>query len=252
MKKVNQKYLESIKQYKDPYWKIQGETKTHREKYKKLKAFFKREINSLYAYPKSKTEEILKKEEYYEYVKLVHYLGLKMLRPPYWFRNVGLNFLLKVYEKWKSQANLLKQDYYLKLWLYERDFSQSQIVFGLNNKIKRYNSMFESHEKNRDINFLTKDMQNKLLKYNIQYCKEVVPLQLEDLEEKAIWEMAFTALKMGYEIDNALLTKKEPILSNLEPFIELGFIEEAVYEDENFYLVHADNVWILEEDNITK
>lgn len=237
-----QKHLQQIsyirrKQFKDPYWKVP----------KELKNLFKADSSALLTSPKDQIGELLK-EDYYNHIKILDYVGLKNIRPPYWFRNLALHYLLNLFENWKAQANLLNQEYYLKLWIYDDEFSRSEIVFGLNNKIKRYNNLFERHDQKKNINFLTKDMQSKISNYNIQYCKEMNPLSVDDLNEISTSRATSYAIKMGYEIDKHLLFQDDSVLKNLCPFMECGFIQKVEDEDfdEVFYIMHIDNIWVLD------
>ncbi len=247
-----QKHLQELtylrrKQYKNPYRKIQGKTKRETKYIKQLINFFKLEANSKDAYPEEQRDEVMDKD-YYNHVKILNHVGLRRIRPPYWFRNIAFNYLLRMFEKWKAQATQLNQDYYLKLWIYDDEFSRSEIVFGLNNRVKRYNNLFENHDQEKDMTFLTKVMKNKLMNYNIQYCKEMIPLRADDFEEDKTCQVAEYAIKMGYDIDKNLLLQEESILKNLDPFLECGFIQKIDDEDsdEHFYIMHIDNIWVLE------
>ena len=50
--------------------------------------------------------------------------------------------LLDIYENWKSQLDKLGQPYYLKLWLFEPHFSQSQVVCAIGDSIDFYENTF--------------------------------------------------------------------------------------------------------------
>ena len=53
-----------------------------------------------------------------------------------------LNGLLDIYEDWKNQLDKLGQSYYLKVWLFEPRFSQSQVVCAIDERIDYYENLF--------------------------------------------------------------------------------------------------------------
>lgn len=205
----------------------------------------KRELNQTAPFPLTSIKEI-KKADYHNYKKIIHYTGLFNLRPPFWFRNQALNCLINTLEKWKTYAEALKQDYYLKLWIYEDEFSRSEIVFALNDRLRRYNSIFDLNENDCALPFLTHEIQNKLMKYNIQFCKETYPFDAEDLEDKQTSMLAKLAIKMGYQLDKILLYSNESALKNIDRFLESGFIRQFKQDGEHFYDIHIDNIWVIE------
>lgn len=63
-----------------------------------------------------------------------------------------LNGLLDIYDDWKNQLDKLRQPYYLKIWLYEPRFSQSQIVCAIGENIDFYSNTFFKQEKTEYLN----------------------------------------------------------------------------------------------------
>jgi len=53
-----------------------------------------------------------------------------------------LNTLLDIYADWKDQLDKLGQPYYLKVWLFEPRFSQSQVVCAIGDSIDYYENVF--------------------------------------------------------------------------------------------------------------
>ena len=53
-----------------------------------------------------------------------------------------LNGLIDIYENWKIQLDKLGQPYYLKIWLFEPRFSQSQVVCAIGDRISFYENNF--------------------------------------------------------------------------------------------------------------
>lgn len=57
-----------------------------------------------------------------------------------------LNGLLDIYENWKTQLDEFGQAYYLKIWLFEPRFSQSQVVCAIGDSIDFYENTFYKPE----------------------------------------------------------------------------------------------------------
>ena len=53
-----------------------------------------------------------------------------------------LSALLDIYFSWKQQLDSMNQSYYLKIWLYEPNFSKSQVVCAVDDRIDHYNNIF--------------------------------------------------------------------------------------------------------------
>ncbi len=62
-----------------------------------------------------------------------------------------LNGLLDIYESWKTQLDKLGQPYYLKIWLFEPRFCQSQIVCAVGKFIEFYNNTFEKADSEKQM-----------------------------------------------------------------------------------------------------
>lgn len=60
--------------------------------------------------------------------------------------------LLDIYDAWKVQLERLGEPYYLKIWLYEPRFSQSEVVCATGGRIEYYQNMFYGPEKGKYIN----------------------------------------------------------------------------------------------------
>jgi hypothetical protein len=63
-----------------------------------------------------------------------------------------LNGLLDIYEDWKSQLDKLGQPYYLKVWLFDPRFSQSQVVCAIGDNVDFYENTFFKPEKSKILN----------------------------------------------------------------------------------------------------
>jgi len=83
----------------------------------------------------------------YQYVheRVVHpwdvYVGSK-ISPPKRFRDEIILGLLKRYEHWDAQLQKLGEPYYLKVWLFDKTFFESQIVVAIRERIQWYENIF--------------------------------------------------------------------------------------------------------------
>jgi hypothetical protein len=81
-----------------------------------------------------------------------------------------LNGLLDIYEEWKKQLDKLGQPYYLKVWLFEPRFSQSQVVCAIGNNVNFYKSTFYKPDRNKVIQLDNYgSLKTKLSKFNWDY-----------------------------------------------------------------------------------
>lgn len=63
-----------------------------------------------------------------------------------------LNGLFEIYEQWEQQLKSLEEPYYLKIWLYEPRFSNSQVVCAIGNCLHFYDSTFHKPEISKRLN----------------------------------------------------------------------------------------------------
>ena len=111
-----------------------------------------------------------------------------------------LSGLLDIYENWKNQLDQLGHPYYLKLWLFEPRFSQSQVVCALGESIAFYEQTFFKPDKIKVLQFNNYGtLKAKLEKLNMDYRLDEdhydngevgQPEQyasIQDFEETKIW-----------------------------------------------------------------
>ncbi len=73
---------------------------------------------------------------------------LEKRNPPLWFRKLFIQALCDVYDNWQQYAQQLGIPYYLKIWIFEPNFTQSQIAFGIDERITWYENLFTAHDQN--------------------------------------------------------------------------------------------------------
>ena len=87
---------------------------------------------------------------HYDYERVVHPWGIcvrSKISPPKRLRNEIIAGLLERYEQWNQLLRQLGEPYYLKVWIYDRLFFESQIVMGIRERIQWYENVFEPTER---------------------------------------------------------------------------------------------------------
>lgn len=148
------------------------------------------------------------------------------------FKEALINGLFEIYNTWKIQLDSLNKEYYLKMWLFEKNLRKSQIVCSIDEKIDFYENTFEKVEdqnlKNETFNF-------------------------ENLKEKATnyqWEKALDHLY----IESDYVGEKSEYKNEKEYFDSKNWFENVVQKkyirkdpfgkDDFFYVLENDIVWI--------
>ena len=62
-----------------------------------------------------------------------------------------LKGLLEIYKNWKTQLDNIGQSYYLRIWLFEPRFSQSQVVCAIGDSIDFYKNNFFKPDNKKEI-----------------------------------------------------------------------------------------------------
>jgi hypothetical protein len=62
--------------------------------------------------------------------------------PPLWFRRLILEAFIEVYDSWNNQLLLSAEPFYLKIWLFEPRFHQTQVVAAVGQRMKYYDNLF--------------------------------------------------------------------------------------------------------------
>lgn len=104
------------------------------------------------------TDYLLKdSDRYYAKISVDPWSGLSLTnceipQPTGKTRQKILEGLLDIYENWKGQLDKLRQPYYLKIWLFEPRFSQSQVVCAIGDSIDFYENTFLKPEETKNLN----------------------------------------------------------------------------------------------------
>ena len=96
------------------------------------------------------------RDRYYAKIRVHPWSGLSLKnsvtpQPTGKTKQKMLNGLLDIFENWKAQLDKLEQPYYLKIWLFEPRFSQSQVVCAIGDRIDFYENTFYKPDNNKTI-----------------------------------------------------------------------------------------------------
>lgn len=115
------------------------------------------------------------RDRYYAKIRVHPWSGLSLTnsitpQPTGKTKQKILNGLLDIYENWKAQLDQLGRPYYLKVWLFEPYFSNSQVVCAIGDSIDLYENIFYKPDTNKIIPFERYGILNtKLSKLNWNY-----------------------------------------------------------------------------------
>ena len=80
-----------------------------------------------------------------DYVKLWidPFYRLTRRNPPIWYSRLILKAMIEVHQSWSEQMKKLNEPFYLKIWLYNPNFINSQIVVAFRECLNYYNNTFD-------------------------------------------------------------------------------------------------------------
>jgi hypothetical protein len=67
-------------------------------------------------------------------------------------RRYMVEALLDIYDHWKKQLESFDNSYYLKIWLYDNRFTESEVVCAIGERIERYENIFYFPDENKEFN----------------------------------------------------------------------------------------------------
>lgn len=91
------------------------------------------------------------REYHRDYIKLwIHpFYVLVRRNPPVWYNKILLEAMIDVYLAWYEKMKNENEDFYLKIWLYDPHFINSQIVVAYKDCIDFYNETFEKRKEHK-------------------------------------------------------------------------------------------------------
>lgn len=80
-----------------------------------------------------------------DYVKLWidPFYRLRRRNPPVWYSRLLLEAMIEVYQSWSQRMKGLNEPFYLKMWLYNPHFINSQIVVAFRDCLSYYDHTFD-------------------------------------------------------------------------------------------------------------
>lgn len=169
------------------------------------------------------------RDRYYAKIRVHPWSGLSLTNsitpePTRKTKQKMLNGFLDIYEDWKSQLDKLGQPYYLKIWLFEPRFSQSQVVCAIGDNVDFYENTFFKPEKSKILNADNYGkLKGRLESFNWDY-----RLDEDHYDNTEVGEPEIYASRQDYEDTKKWFSKllKKPHRTN--KFIEpIGDITES-------------------------
>ena len=175
-----------------------------------------------------------------DYAKLwIHpFYSFNRRNPPNWYNRLLLNEMIDVYLNWFEKMAEEKESFYLKIWLYEPNFINSQIVVSYKDCINYYDRTFDKNpiKKNFPIHKY-KSLEDKLSLFDWEICIDMDEFWASDLKE---------------DIDLGFKTTAE-----VEEIITKSYGTDKVSLDDGddiLYKVNIGDVWLgtLKKENLTQ
>ncbi|WP_049790037.1 hypothetical protein [Paenibacillus sp. JDR-2] len=69
--------------------------------------------------------------------------GLVRRTPPIWYNRLLLDAMIEVYNSWQETLTKTEEPFYLKIWLFDPEFINSQIVAAYRDGLHFYDNAFE-------------------------------------------------------------------------------------------------------------
>ena len=89
-------------------------------------------------------ERLKDRQVYYQKIYVYPWANLFCSKqPPTGYRNQITSGLIDIYLKWRLELEKLGQPYYLKIWLNDPRFMDSQVVAAIGEKIEYYSKLFQ-------------------------------------------------------------------------------------------------------------
>ncbi|MCP3776693.1 hypothetical protein NLX71_25985 [Paenibacillus sp. MZ04-78.2] len=88
-------------------------------------------------------EQLNKYHRDYAKLWIPPFYGIHRRNPPVWFNRLILEAMLEVYENWLQKFKEMDEEFYLKIWLYDPHFINSQIVAAYKECLFFYDQTFD-------------------------------------------------------------------------------------------------------------
>jgi len=149
-------------------------------------------------------------------------------------KKLFLDALLDIYTDWKTELSKLGQPYYLKIWLYETDFSKSQVVCAIGENVNFYENTFTKPENPKFLN---------LDNYGI-LSQKMKRLQWKHYLEEDHYENNFVGELREYASEKDYYETKTWFNKLLKKPHQITTFEEQINGAYELYSFKKGNVWI--------
>ena len=123
---------------------------SNKKKVRGWKTQLKRLENLKNAYLNINLEELNEHKRFYVKIWIDPWDRLVKRNPPFWFRREILKALIEIYLSWDKSLSQLNMVYYLKIWMFDQRFYNSQVVAASGDSINYYDNLFHPTEANID------------------------------------------------------------------------------------------------------
>jgi hypothetical protein len=142
---------------------------------------------------------------------------------------------LDIYESWNIQLKELGKPFYLKIWMFNPDIYNSQIVCAINDKIEYYENLFHKPEIEKNITKSgLEQISNRINDFKWSY----------RVDEYPIFENEY--LRENFTSDQDYLEEKRWLKRELKkPYREINQVREGITE--KIFLIKRSEVWLGEK-----
>ncbi|WP_066802060.1 hypothetical protein [Moraxella oblonga] len=163
------------------------------------------------------------------------HIGNSIYPEPYGeFKERLLRGLFEIYQSWKVQLDNLNKPYYLKIWLFEKHISRSQVVCAIDDCLHFYDNAFEHIDKP-----------------NLNELRKLCDGYFDDFE-KLNWQKGIdtqyienTYLDLLTDTTSQEFKEAEKWFNQIkEQAFSVYYIQNPTDELQFYYLLENDKVWI--------
>ncbi len=86
-----------------------------------------------------------------------------------------LQSLIAIYTAWEKELELLEKPYYLKIWLFDNNFSTSQVVCAIGDTIDYYENLFPISKSRENLNGYSGAIEEVLVSFQWEKLRYIDP-----------------------------------------------------------------------------
>lgn len=149
------------------------------------------------------------------------FFSLREYTLPNWYKRLLVQALLDVYFSWEKTLKELDEPYYLKIWIFEKDYMRSQVVTSYRESLHKYDDTFS--EINR-----------------IEELPPEIKIKTADQLEwgQGIFLVPCSKKEMLEDIEDGFLTTEE-----FDQLIDSAYSIDENSDDTIYYVIN-DTVWV--------